>query len=133
MKQNAARPLFPVILLFVLLNGFFISGRTLLEKWSIDREVLIVGNLILFVVTLLSFWLGQRGLRSGNVQAFIRSIYASFIVKFFIIAVAAFIYIIAVKKNVNRPALIACMCLYLVYTFLEVSILMKMAKEKKNE
>jgi Ca2+/Na+ antiporter len=133
MKQNAARPLFPVILLFVLLNAFFISGRTLLEKWSIDREVLIVGNLILFVVTLLSFWLGQRGLRSGNVQAFIRSIYASFIVKFFIIAVAAFIYIIAVKKNVNRPALIACMCLYLVYTFLEVSILMKMAKEKKNE
>jgi hypothetical protein len=133
MKQNAARPLFPVILLFVLLNGFFISGRTLLEKWSIDREVLIVGNLILFVVTLLSFWLGQRGLRSGNVQAFIRSIYASFIVKFFIIAVAAFIYIVAVKKNVNRPALIACMCLYLVYTFLEVSILMKMAKEKKNE
>ncbi|HWC54892.1 MAG TPA: hypothetical protein VG676_15000 [Chitinophagaceae bacterium] len=133
MKQNAARPLFPVILLFVLLNGFFISGRTLLEKWSIDREVLIVGNLILFVVTLISFWLGQRGLRSGNVQAFIRSIYASFIVKFFIIAVAAFIYIVAVKKNVNRPALIACMCLYLVYTFLEVSILMKMAKEKKNE
>jgi Ca2+/Na+ antiporter len=133
MKQNAARPLFPVILLFVLLNAFFISGRTLLEKWSIDREVLIVGNLILFVVTLLSFWLGQRGLRSGNVQAFIRSIYASFIVKFFIIAVAAFIYIVAVKKNVNRPALIACMCLYLVYTFLEVSILMKMAKEKKNE
>ncbi|HVT85306.1 MAG TPA: hypothetical protein VHD35_08875 [Chitinophagaceae bacterium] len=133
MKQNATRPLFPVILLFIVLNGFFISGRTLLEKWSVDQEVLIVGNLILFVVTLLSFWLGWRGLRSGNVQAFVRSIYSSFIVKFFVIAVAAFIYIVAMKKNVNKPALIACMCLYLVYTFLEVSTLMKMAKQKKNE
>lgn len=133
MKQKTTRPLFPVILLFILLNGVFISARTVMEKWSVDREVLIVGNLILFVVTLLSFWLGQRGLRSGNVQAFVRSIYSSFIVKFFIIAVAAFIYIIAMKKNVNKPALIGCMGLYLVYAFLEVSILMKMAKEKKNE
>ena len=133
MKQNATRLLFPVILLFVLLNIFFISGRGLLEKWSVDREVLIAGNLILFLVTLLSFWFGQRGLQSGNVQRFIRSIYYSFIVKFFILVVAAFIYIMAMKKNVNKPALIACMCLYLVYTFLEVSGLMKMAKQKKNE
>ena len=133
MKQNATRPLFPVILLFVLLNSVFIFGRTFLEKWSVDRDVLIVGNLVLFIVTLLSFWLGQRGLRSGNVQAFVRSIYSSFIVKFFVIAAAAFVYIMVTKKNVNKPGLIACMCLYLVYTFLEVSILMKMAKQKKNE
>src|SRR5574338_438839 len=131
MKQKTTRPLFPVILLFILLNGVFISARTVMEKWSVDREVLIVGNLILFVVTLLSFWLGQRGLRSGNVQAFVRSIYSSFIVKFFIIAIAAFIYIITMKKNVNKPALISVRVFYLVYAFLEVSILMKMAKEKK--
>lgn len=132
MKQNATRPLFPVILLFVLLNSVFIFGRTFLEKWSVDRDVLIVGNLVLFIVTLLSFWLGQRGLRSGNVQAFVRSIYSSFIVKFFVIAAAAFVYIMVTKTNVNKPGLIACMCLYLVYTFLEVSILMKMAKQKKE-
>lgn len=133
MNQNTTRLILPIILLFVIVSGFLLSARTLLEKWSVDRDVLIVGNLILFVVALLSFWLGMRGLRSNNVQKFIRSIYSSFIAKFFILIVAAFIYIMAAKKNVNKPALIACMCLYLVYTFLEVSILMKMAKQKKNE
>lgn len=132
MKQNTTR-LIPIILLFAIVNGFLLSGRSMLEKWSVDRDVLIIGNLLLFVVALLSFWLGQRGLHSNNVQSFIRSIYSSFIAKFFILIVAAFVYIMITKKNVNKPALIACMCLYLIYTFLEVSILMKMAKQKKNE
>ncbi|HYM95053.1 MAG TPA: hypothetical protein VET23_12990 [Chitinophagaceae bacterium] len=133
MQKNSTRLFFPVILLFVLANSFFIGGRTLLEKWSVDPEILIVGNLILFIVTFISFWLGQRGLKSGNMQGFVRSIYSSFIIKFFVLIAAAFIYIMAAKKNVNKPALLACMALYLVYTFLEVSILMKLAKQKKNE
>ena len=133
MKKNSTRPFFPVIIFFVLVNGFLISGRSLLQKWSVDQEVLIVANLILAAVAIVSFLLGQRGLRSGNMQSFVRSIYLSFIVKFFILVAAAFIYIMVARKNVNKPALIASMCLYLVYTFFEVSILMKMAKEKKNE
>lgn len=133
MKQNATSLLVPIILLFLIVNGFLLSGRTMLEKWSVDREVLIIGNLILFMVSLLSFWMGMRGLRSDNPHRFVRSVYSSFIAKFFILIIAAFVYIMIMKKNVNKPALIACMCLYLVYTFLEVSTLMKIAKQKKNE
>jgi hypothetical protein len=133
MKKNSTRPLLPVILFFVLVNIFLISGKTLLQKWSVDREVVIIANLILAVITLITFLIGQRGLRSGNVQGFVRSIYLSFIVKFFVLVAAAFIYIMVTSKIVNKPALIASMCLYLVYTFLEVSILMKMSKQKKNE
>jgi len=46
--------------------------------------------------------------------------------------VAAFAYIMMEKKNVNKPALIICMGLYLVYTFVEVSSLQKLLKQKKN-
>ena len=133
MKQNTFRPLLPVIMLFIVLNGFFLRGKTLLGKWSVDVPVLVFGNIIIFLVMFFSFWLGRQGLQSGNVQAFIRSIYSSFIVKFFVIVIAAFVYIMITKKNVNKPALITCMCLYIVYTFFEVSILMKLARQKKNE
>ena len=52
--------------------------------------------------------------------------------KFFVVAIAAFIYIMVTKKNVNKPALFFCMGLYIVYTFFEVSSLLRVLKQKKN-
>ena len=132
MQKNFFRPLLPVTILFIVINGFCVSGRSILEKWNVDQSVLIIGNLVLFVVTFLSYWLGQRSLRTTNPQAMVRSVYASFMVKFFICIAAAFLYIMMAKKNLNKPALFICMGLYIVYTFFEVSILMKLSKQKKN-
>lgn len=126
------QPVLPVIFLFVIVNVFFLIGKTILEKWNIDQNVFVFGNLILFFVTFLSFWLGWRGLNTSNPVAVVRSVYASFMVKFFVCIIAAFVYILMAKKNLNKPGLIACMIFYFVYTFLEVSILMKLSKQKKN-
>ena len=130
--QKRSTTFFPIAFLFIILSGFFVSGRSLLEKWGMDQTVLIIGNLILFAATSLSFWLGCRGLKTNNPQAIVRAVYGSFIVKFFMIAIAAFVYIMMAKKTVNKPALIVCMVLYIVYTFLEVKILLKLQREKKN-
>ena len=132
MQKRSTSAFFPIAFLFIILSGFFVSGRGFLEKWGMDPAVLITGNLILFAATTLSFWLGCRGLKTNNPQAIVRSVYGSFIVKFFILIIAAFVYIMMAKKNVNKPALIVCMGLYIVYTFLEVYILLKLQREKKN-
>lgn len=130
--KNSLKPLQPLLILFVLLSGFFVAGKALLEQWGFDREVLIMGNLLLFVVTLVSYLISYRGLQASNPNAFVRSMYGSFMIKFFVIAITAFIYIQVTGKAVNKPALFACMGLYLVYTFLEVSVLTKLLKQKKN-
>lgn len=132
MLNNTPKLLAPVIILFVILNGFFIAGKSFLDKWNIDQSVLIIGNLILFAITLVSFYIGKKGLQTNNPQAFVRSVYSSFIIKFFVIVVAAFVYIMMAKKDVNKPALIICMLLYIVYTFFEVRTLMKLSKQKRN-
>jgi F0F1-type ATP synthase assembly protein I len=132
MRENNRRPFLPVIILFIVLNGFFVAGKSILAKWGADQSVLILGNLILFLATLLSYQFSIRGLKSDNPQAVVRSVYGSFIIKFFVCIIAAFAYIMSVKKNVNKPALFTCMGLYLVYTFLEVSVLTKLSKQKKN-
>lgn len=131
MRRNRS-PLFPIILFFILLNAFFITGRNFLERSGFDQSVLIIGNLVLFGATLLSFVFARRGLRAENPQAFVRSVYMSIMIKLFISAIAALVYIFLFRKNVNRPALFACMGLYLVYTFIEVSVLTKLLKEKKH-
>lgn len=122
----------PFIILFILLNGFFIAGKNWLAKHGIASEVLIVGNLVLVVATALSFWIVQKSMNSANPNAAMRSMYGSFMARFFICIIAAFVYIMIAKKNVNKPALFICMGLYLVYTFIEVSVLTKMLKGKKN-
>ncbi len=132
MNQNSLRSLRPVLIVFVALSGFFVAGKSLLEKWGFDRDVLIMGNFLLLLLTVFSFWLLHRGMKASNPQAFVRAVYGSFIIKFFVIAIAAFVYIMVTKKNVNKPALFTCMGLYMVYTILEVSILTKLLKQKKN-
>lgn len=122
----------PVILLFIILNGFFISGKGLLQKWNADAGVLIGGNLLLFAITFMSFVLALRGLKSPNPHHFTRAVFSSIILKLFICMIAAFIYISTYQSNLNKPALFGCMGLYLVYTFLEVSILMKVLKSNTH-
>lgn len=132
MPKNRLKPLLPIVLIFVALNGFFISGRAILARWQADQEVLIVGNVLLFVITLLSFLLAQKGLKNTNPHAFVRSVYGSMMLKFFVCLVAAFVYIFTFRKNLNKPALFICMGLYLVYTFIEVAALTKLLKQQKN-
>ena len=132
MNKNLLQSIRPLLIVFVFLTVFFITGKSWLEKKGIDRDVLVIGNLILFAVSLLAFLITSKAFRSPNPQAFVRAMYGSFIIKFFIVAVAAFIYIMATRKNVNKPALIACVGLYIIYTGMEIRALMKLLKEKKN-
>jgi len=131
MRSNRS-PLLPLIILFILLNALFLTGKNFLERSGFDQSVLIIGNLILFAATLVSFVFARQGLRSENPQAFVRSVYMSIMIKLFICVIAAVIYIFLFRKNLNRPALFTCMGLYLVYTFIEVSVLTKTLKEKRH-
>lgn len=126
------RPFMPVVLLFIILNAFFIAGRTMLQRWNADQNVLIIGNALLFIITIISFLLAQRGLKNTNTHAFIRAIIGGIMIKLFVFVIAAFIYISMFKKEINKPALFTCMGLYLVYTFFEVSVLTKQLKQKAN-
>src|SRR5690349_15643249 len=130
--KTKMKGLMPVIILFVVLNAFFIAAKNMLENWGVNQEVLIIGNAILFLITLISFSLAQRGLNSPNTHAFVRAVYGSVMIKLFLCLIAAFIYISTNKGNLNKPALFTCMGLYLVYTFMEVSALMKLLRGKKN-
>jgi hypothetical protein len=131
MKRD--KSLLPVVFLFVILNALFIGLRSQWEEWGVDNQVLIIGNVFLFVITLISFLISRKGLHHKNPHVFTRSVMGSIMVKMFLSIIAAFIYISIYKKNLNKPALFICMGLYLVYTFLEVSSLTRLLRNKPNE
>ena len=131
--RNKFRDFAPVALLFVVFNALAIAFRGRLAAWNVDQDVIIIGNLFLFTATFFSFLVAHRGLQHQNPHVFSRSVMGSIMVKMFLAIIAAFIYISLYKKQINKPALFTCMGLYLVYTFLEVSVLTRILRRKPNE
>lgn len=130
--QSKFREFAPIVLLFIILNAMAISMRSKWVGWNINQDVVIAGNLLLFAITFISYLIAKKGLQNKNPHAFIRSVYISIMLKMFLCIIAAFIYISINKTELNKPALFICMGLYLVYTFLEVSILTRILRHKPN-
>lgn len=132
MNRQTLRNYLPAIIIFIFVNAFAPLFKNQLHDWGFDSSVLIGGNLLIFLISFVSFAMGARGLASKSNPLFFRMVYGSFILKLLLLATAAFIYIMWAKKNVNKPALFLCMGLYVVYTFIEVSALIKTGKRKTN-
>lgn len=130
MERQTTRLFIPAILVFIILNAIILLLRNRLEGWGFNTSVMLGGNILVFLLSLISFSMGAKGLGSKSNPVFFRMIYGSFFLKLVGLSIAAFIYIMTVKKNVNKPALFFCMGLYVVYTFIEVSALVKSGKKK---
>jgi hypothetical protein len=133
MAKRNFKSFFPIAIFFIALNVFFVSGRSMLARWGMEQDVLIIGNLILLLITLVSFFLAQKGLKNPNPHVFVRSVYSGMMIKLFLCVIVVFIYVSLYKTTYNKPALFTCMALYLVYSFMEVSILMKLLRKSPHE
>ncbi|HVY74248.1 MAG TPA: hypothetical protein VG890_05425 [Puia sp.] len=121
------------LVLFYLFLGFsalFALAWTAFSRKPVDFGVLLAGNLILFLVSFYAVRLGVKALRHKNVQVFLRLVYGSLFLKLIVLAIAAAIYIIRLRADVNKAALFGCFGLYLIYTFTEVRLVMQWGKQK---
>ena len=132
MNKQSFRNFLPAIMVFLVLNSALLIMMNRLEDWGFDYTVLVFGNLMIFGISFLSYWMAVKGLTTKNNHAFFRWVYGSIMMKLFLLAGVAFIYIVMNKKEVNKPSLFFCMGLYIIYTFIEVSALMKVSKQKTN-
>jgi hypothetical protein len=122
----------PLVFVFVAVTAFIVAGRSWLAQQGVNPTVALVGNVIIWAATILSLLILLRGEKTTNPQFFVRSMYASFLFRFFLILAAAFVYIMTAKKEVNKPALMLCAGLYILYAGLEISALMKSLKRKPD-
>jgi hypothetical protein len=130
--KPVTRSYIPLLLIFIITNALFLTSRTPLANRGINADVLIIGNLILFAATAVSFYLFTRSFHTKNAQAIVRAVYSGVLSKIMICVIAAFIYISIAGKAANKAGIFGCMILYVFYTVAEVVILMKLSKQKKN-
>lgn len=99
---------------------------------GIDFVVLLTGNAILFLATLVSFLMYKRAFQHSNPHSIVRFIYSGLFFKMVICLLAAVIYILISRPNVNKPALFGCFIIYIIYSYIEVRTLMQLSKQQKN-
>ncbi|MBX3254225.1 MAG: hypothetical protein KF862_08810 [Chitinophagaceae bacterium] len=127
MNKNV-RKFLPLIVLFVMLSVLIATFASKLTALGFDSAVLFGGNIFLFLLSIISFLLLQKAVGSSSPHAFVRYFYISFASKFFLVAITALIYG-RLAAHINRASVIACMALYIVYTFIEMGILLKGSKK----
>lgn len=122
----------PITLVFILSTALLLVWGKRLTEYGINTEVTSIGNVVLFIATMVSFFLYYKALLNDRVAVFLRMIYSGMFIKMMICLFTAIIYISVAGKSTNKGAIFICMFLYFVYTFLEMSILMKLSKQQKN-
>ena len=131
-SRKLLRGFLPVLIIFILVSCFSVLFTRNLVSWGVEPAVVIGGNILLFLVTLFSFLLYRRGLLAANTHAFLRNVYSGMLLKLFTCIFAAFLYIASAGKDVNRAGIFVLMFLYLLYTFLEIAIIMKISRQIKQ-
>lgn len=122
----------PVLIVFLLINAVVFIFTSFLRSAGFNITLLLAGNLLLFLLTAGGFLLQMQGLRSSNPNAFMRGIYASLLLKIFIVLIAVLFYAFVNREHINKQSLFTCMGLYFIYTAIEVKQLMKTARKKSD-
>jgi hypothetical protein len=120
----------PIWLLFIVVNFIGLVFYKQLKSAGIDADVLITGNIFVFTLTIVSFYMLNRGLNAKTTFNFMSAVYGSFLMKLVVGAGAVVLYVIYSGEQKNLPAVFASMFLYLFYTFLEIKGLLELLKQK---
>lgn len=131
-QPTFARAFAPVILAFLVTSAIAVLGNEWLQSRNIDPTIVMVGNIILFAASVISFYFFLKSLRNNRAAVLLRYIYGGMMVRMFIVMITALVYIVVEGKGVNKGAVFVCMFLYFLYSFMEVYILLKLSNKQKN-
>jgi hypothetical protein len=131
-SKIAGRSFLPIALIFIVVSLFCLTASSWLAARNIDALVLLIGNLILFLASAGSFFLYNRALHHQNMQFFLRMMYSSLLLKMVFAMGATLLYLFFAGKGVSKYAILCCYGLYLLYSFVEVKVLMRSSKLPKN-
>ena len=130
MKKSLISLLLPLLLAAIIIASITaIASEWLLNK-QINPLVVQAANLILLLTSCLNIFFQKRNLQQTNPQAVMRGIIGATMVKLFFLASLVLIYIIAAGEKRSVYAVILSMGCYIVYSWLETRISLRLKSEK---
>lgn len=122
-----------LFILFGIVGLICFGLKDELLKWKIDYKVVVAGNALLFVLSVVSIVLHTRALTNPNPNVFVRSVMLSNVMKILVITAAAVIYVVTTgKQNASTNAIFAVLFLYIVYSWIEKRAAIRLSKTRKS-
>ena len=124
------KTLLQIALLFLLVNlvcGLFFKG---LQTLGVDPYILMTGNLIVVVLTVISFYMLFSGMKSSTTSGFLSTVLGSFMLKLIAAVVIVFVYSKLAPDSMNMHSIVISLFLYLVYMFIELKGILSMTSKK---
>ncbi len=132
--MNASgRLLLPLFILFVFINIIILALSSTLKSYNIDLNVLLGGNVLFFLISIVSFFIQKKGLNNKNPHVFVRSVMAGMMFKMVICILAVILYVFLIGDAFNKRGVFIALFFYLFYLATEVYVIMKMNKNKKAD
>jgi hypothetical protein len=125
---NRSSVFYPLILLYTALAMLILLLRAPLFRWGVEVQVLQGSNTLLFLVAFVAAWWMSGSLRQSGGQALLKALYGGFMIRFFVLAATAFIYILSKRKQVNIPGLVGSAFFYILYLVVEIQSLRSLLK-----
>jgi len=124
--------IFPLLLVFVLINLTLYATREILAQWGIDFKVLFFANDIFFLLNLVTFFMQRNALLNSNPNVFVRSVMGGMLIKMFVTITAVIIYRLTAGNSVSKVSVFSAMFLYLLYLGVEVAVITKLNRQKNG-
>lgn len=130
MEQKDRKWMLPFLGIYLLITVVSFSLGSFFAEKQINIFVVLAANTILLAFSLLNLSFQQKNINNPNSAAVIRGLMAGTFLKLMGLAAAALIYLVAAgaKRSVN--AVFIGMGLYIVYTWLEVRVSLRMKPKK---
>ena len=122
----------PLVIVYCITTALLVAAKNRFAQWGIDTKVVIVGNMILFAVSLGSLLLYQRAMTHPTTIGFLKNTYSGMFLKLLACMLAVMLYVFIAREQVNKHGIYACILLYFIYALLEMRSLMQWNKARRN-
>jgi sorbitol-specific phosphotransferase system component IIC len=130
MEQKDRKWMLPFLGIYLLITVVSFSLGSFFAEKQINIFVVLAANTILLAFSLLNLSFQQKNINNPNSAAVIRGLMAGTFLKLMGLAAAALIYLVAAGANRSVNAVFIGMGLYIVYTWLEVRVSLRMKPKK---
>ena len=126
----ALRKIIPLFIVFILFSILFLLLQSMLIKFGLDKNVLLIANSLFFILGIITFFIQYNALQSSNPNVFIRSVMSVMMIKMFVCIIAVLIYVLSFRDSYSKPSIFAGVILYFVYLTVEVNVMLKLNNQK---
>lgn len=130
MTKDFIKLIRPIILLFFLLTLLIFLLSSPLRQINVAVTVVLSANFLLFLVSIVNLFFQCKQINNPNPNVVIRGIMAGMFIKLFGLGAAVLIYLIASGSSRSINAVFMGMGLYIIYTWLEVRISLRLNPKK---